>query len=397
MEEQGRYRVGKIKDLETPTNTVLTNDFLPEFINLRLVREIDSKFILNCPLSEVYNHLDVFENAKEYYSKEDIEKLSNRSYLYHFADFSNSYRYMNIRNVLVNKFSLNINKYVTLKHDSCTEIFSQDDFIRCVDVFEPEIFCIPTEEIKLDKDVGKKKKIRIITLMNEFLEKIKILKNTSVQSSKALCILSVPSTININKMIEETLQKYDSIIDAFMLSGIGYDESNQVRTTYLKNILNVLPNNKLKFIQLSGGNPIEILHSIYHGIDIIESNFPYYLARNGKAITMCINMEQLTKNNNKLNDINQIDFKKEDIFIIDLNDVKYSMDYSTITINSPRSESRSYIHHLLKCKELTAHVIITYHNLYLYKLFFQEIQTQIKNNNFLEYTHWFIEHHNLNS
>ncbi|GAW82895.1 queuine tRNA-ribosyltransferase [Plasmodium gonderi] len=396
MNEEGKYRLNKMKDIETPTTTILTNDIQPEYINFELLRKIEKKFIVNCPLFEVYKNLEIFEKAKEYYSKNRNNENVTRNYLHNFADFDNSYRYMNVRNVLTNSFSLNINKNITIKQNNCTIVFSIDDFSKCVEIFEPDIFCIPSEEVKINEDVGKKKKIRIITLMNEFLKKIKMLKDKQI-ICESLCILSVPSTINLNKdLMEETLNKYNSVIDGYLLSGIGYEESNQVRTNHLKNVLSVLPSNKLKLIQLSIGSPIEILHSVFHGIDIIESNFPYELARSGKAINMDIKMETSASDVSKVHHINIINFKNEEIFIIDLNDSKYNMDYSTITNNSPRNESRSYIHHLLKCQELTANVILTYHNIHIYSLFFQEIQNQIKNNNFLCYISWFIEHHQLN-
>ncbi|CAD2106572.1 queuine tRNA-ribosyltransferase, putative [Plasmodium vinckei] len=396
MGENNKYRVNKIFDLETPTTTILTNDMLPEFINLELLRKIESNFILNCPLSEVYNNLDVYEKAKEHYLKNNVK--GQNSYLHNFCDFKGSYRYMNIRNVLANNFNLNINKFITLKDSNSIATFTLDDFIKCVEIFEPNILCIPTEEIKINEQVGKKKKIRIITLMNEFLEKIKIIKEKNNGNDGPLCILSVPSTININSVIKETIDKYDSIINGYLLSGIGYDESNQVRTSYIKDILEIIPEDKLKFIQLSNGNPIEILHSIYYGIDIIESNFPYYLARNGKAINMDINLKDINYEQSTSFDINLINFedkKINDTFIIDLNDSKYALDYSIISSNSPRKETKSYIHHLLKCKELTANVILSYHNLYIYKLFFQEIKSQIKNDTFLSYINKFIQHHKL--
>lgn len=129
------------------------------------------------------------------------------------------------------------------------------------------------------------------------------------------------------------------------------------------------------------------------------------MAKNGKAINMNLKMDNLQdgneynlqdKNNDNIYDINLLDFKNDVNFIIDLNNPKYVLDHSTITCNSPRKESKSYIHHLLKCHELTAHVILTYHNLYIYRSFFQEIQLHIKENNFLSYINWFIEKNELN-
>ncbi|SOS81167.1 queuine tRNA-ribosyltransferase, putative [Plasmodium sp. gorilla clade G1] len=396
------YRVRNVKDIETPTYTILTNNITPEYINLELLRKIDKKFIINCSLLEIYNNLDVFEKAKEYFSSNKTNEVSGH-YLHQFCDFQDSYRYLNIRNVLVDDYNINVHKFISLKYDNSTAVFSIDDYIKCLKIFEPDIFCIPCEEIKINEQVGKKKKNRIINLMNEFLEKVQIIKNTNLSNS--LCILSIPCTVDIDTVITETINKYDSIIDGILLSGLGYDESNETRTNAFKNILNILPNNKLKFIQLSNGNPIEILHAIYHGIDVIEPNFPYYLAKNGKAINMNLKMDNLQdgneynlqdKNNDNIYDINLLDFKNDVNFIIDLNNPKYVSDHSTITCNSPRKESKSYIHHLLKCHELTAHVILTYHNLYIYRSFFQEIQLHIKENNFLSYINWFIEKNELN-
>ncbi|KJP89010.1 hypothetical protein AK88_01302 [Plasmodium fragile] len=395
MKEPPQYRVNKIKDIETPATTMLTNDIQPEYINLELLRKIEKKnFILNCPLEEVYKNLDIYTRAKEQFSRHG-EKMS-KSYLHKFSDFENSYRYMNVRNILTNNFSININKNVTLKQNNHTVIFSIDDFCKCVHIFEPDIFCIPSEEIKINEEVGKKKKIRIITLMDEFLKKIKNVKDNQV-GADSVCIVTVPFTIQLDKdTMQEMLNKHDSLIGGFMLSGIGYEESNEERTSHFKSILAALPTDKLKFIQLSVGTPIEILHSIYHGIDIVESNFPYELARNGKAINMHIKMDKMEdKCINTLHDINHINFQNKDIFIIDLNDAKYALDYSPITDNSPRNETKSYIHHLLKCQELTANVVLSYHNLYMYNSFFQEIRTQIRSGNFLSYISWFVERHQL--
>ncbi|EUD66474.1 hypothetical protein C922_03108 [Plasmodium inui San Antonio 1] len=396
MKEPPQYRVKRIKDIETPATTILTNDIQPEYINLELLRKIEKKkFILNCPLQEVYKNLDIYTKAKEYYFSRHGGKMS-KSYLHSFSDFENSYRYMNVRNILTNNFSININKNITMKQNNHTVIFSIDDFCRCVHIFEPDIFCIPSEEIKTNEEVGKKRKIRIITLMEEFLKKIKSVKDNQL-GGDSVCIVTVPSTIHLDTgTLEEMLNKYDTVIGGYMLSGIGYDESNEERTCHLNSILAALPTDKLKLIQLSVGTPIEILHSVYHGIDIVESNFPYELARNGKAINMHIKMETLQENcKNKLHDINHINFDNKDIFIIDLNDAKYALDYSPITDNSPRNETKSYIHHLLKCQELTANVVLSYHNLYMYNSFFREIRTQIRSGNFLGYTSWFVERHQL--
>lgn len=394
-----RRALSSILKTETPTYTILTNGLVPDFINMKWLRTIENYFILNCPLGEVYKSLDIFKKAQRHYC---LSRKENESYLDRFCDFQGGCRYLSVRNMTAATCSVSINKSITLKSDNSTVILSFDDFLKCVEIFEPDMFCIPSEDIKVGAPIGKKKKIRIGKLMEEYLEKVKCLKenpsNVHMYNSlnHSLCIVSIPSTIeNINEIICGVLKKYDDIIDGYVLNGLGYKETVKERTKCLQRIMPILSKTKKKIVQLDVGNPVEILHSIYNGIDLVEVKFPFTLAQNGKAIFLAAFKMDLNHTPSKIYHINDIDFTKSDRFLLDLTKPEFIFDYAPISENSPRQESRSYIHHLLQCKEMTAVVLLTYHNLYMYSLFFKEIQTHVQCNNLENYISWFIEQNKL--
>lgn len=393
------YQLSSIFQVPTPTYTILTNGLVPHYINMKWLRKIAGPSILNCPLDEVYKSIDVFKKAQRYYC---IERKKNESYVNKFCDFHCSFRYLSVRNMIANNCSVNVNKSITLKSDNSTVILSFEEFLKCIEIFEPDLFCIPSEDIKVGEEVGKKKKWRLGIQLEEYLKTLKCLKDNSSSNKHmynalncALCIVSIPSAVeNMNEAISSVLKKYDDVIDGYLISGLGFDETVEERTKYLQNIMQILSKEKYKIIQLDVGNPIEVLHSIYNGIDLVEAKFPFLLAQNGKAITVNLKFDFNYKGYT-IYDINSIDFKNSERFILDLTDSQFTFDCAPISENSPRKESRSYIHHLLKCKEMTAIVLLTYHNLYIYSLFFQEIQKQIECNNFEEYVSWFIEQNGL--
>lgn len=396
--EKVLYRTDSIFRVVLPTYTILTDGLIPQFINMKWLRNIENFFILNCPLDEVYKSLDVFKKAQRYYC---MERKLDSCYFNMLYDSQCSFRYLSVRNMIANTCTVNINKYITIKSDNSTIILSFDNFLKCVEIFEPDIFCIPSEDIKVGEEIGKKKTWRIRKIMEEYLEKVKCMKQNTANRHMynslkfSRCFVSVPSAIkNANEIISNVLIKYDDIIDGYLISGLGYKETVKERTSCLQNIMKILSKEKIKIIQLDVGNPIEILHSVYNGINLIEAKFPFILAQIGKAIIINPRMDP-NYIPQKIYHINDIDFKKGENFIINLTDPKFTFDYKHISENSFRKESRSYIYHLLKCKEMTANVLLTYHNLYMYSLFFKEIQKQIQRNNLENYISWFIEQNDL--
>lgn len=397
--EEVLYQLSSIFEVSTPTYTILTNGLVPHYINMKWLRKITGHFILNCPLDEVYKSIDVFKKTQRYYC---IERKKNDSYLNRFCDFHCGLRYLSVRNMTADTCSVHVNKSITLKSNNSTVILSFEEFLKCVEIFEPDLFCIPSEDIRVGEEVGKKKKWRLGTQLEECLKKLRCLKENSSSSIHmynalkcALCIVSVPSAVeNISEAISSVLKKHDDIIDGYLISGLGCDETVEERTKCLHNIMTILSKEKYKIIQLNVGNPIEVLHSVYNGIDLVEAKFPFMLAQNGKAVVLNPTFD-FNYSPSTIYDINTIDFKKSERFILDLTDPQFTFDYAPISENSPRTESRSYIHHLLKCKEMTAIVLLTYHNLYIYSLFFKEMQKQMKCNNFEHYVSWFIEQNGL--
>lgn len=110
------------------------------------------------------------------------------------------------------------------------------------------------------------------------------------------------------------------------------------------------------------GGLIDILHGVLNGVDTFDCVHPTRLARHGGAL--------ITPNNGKE--------------YINLVSSRFQKDERPIEENclcpTCTTVSRAYIHHLIKCKEITAHSLITQHNVYFMNEFMSKIRDSIKNN-----------------
>lgn len=116
-----------------------------------------------------------------------------------------------------------------------------------------------------------------------------------------------------------------------------------------------LPENKPRHL-LGIGHLEDIPKIIKSGVDLFDCVMPTHYARHGYAFTSGGKLDMSKKK--FLNDKNSLD-KKCDCFVC--------KDYS-----------RAYITHLLRAKEITALKLLTFHNLYYFNSFVENIRKQIK-------------------
>ncbi|HOQ79360.1 MAG TPA: tRNA-guanine transglycosylase, partial [Candidatus Absconditabacterales bacterium] len=93
------------------------------------------------------------------------------------------------------------------------------------------------------------------------------------------------------------------------------------------------------------GTPEDLLHAIEHGVDMFDCVLATRLGRHGVAFS--------GKGN------------------INLNNAKFKEDFNPLddTAEGLKNYSKSYIHHLLKEKEMLGGIILSLHNiLYLHKI-----------------------------
>jgi len=139
--------------------------------------------------------------------------------------------------------------------------------------------------------------------------------------------------------------------------GIGgeFGGSKKTMMQMLKWVFKELPENKPRHL-LGIGHLEDIPKIIKSGVDTFDCIAPTHYARHGYAFTSTGKLD-LSKTK-FLNDKNPLD-RKCKCFVC-------------------KDHSRAYITHLLKAREITALKLLTFHNLYYYNSFVENIRKQIK-------------------
>lgn len=115
------------------------------------------------------------------------------------------------------------------------------------------------------------------------------------------------------------------------------------------------------------GAIVDILEAVKNGVDMFDCVLPTRNARNAQAFTS----QGLLRLRNR-------EHKAMDKALDPLCHCKVCTRYS-----------RSYIHHLFAAKEMLGPMMLTYHNLFFYSQFMDQMRAAIQENSFLPfYTHW---------
>jgi len=142
--------------------------------------------------------------------------------------------------------------------------------------------------------------------------------------------------------------------DGFGIGGeFGYEKGNMVRM--LRLVLRELPAEKPRHL-LGIGHLEDIARIIKEGVDLFDCIVPTHYARRGIAFTSY----------GKLN-LSRPNFLKE----------RTPLD-KKCTCKTCQSYTRSYISHLLRAKEITALRLLTFHNLYFFNSFVENLRLKIK-------------------
>ncbi|MFC1775017.1 tRNA guanosine(34) transglycosylase Tgt [Nanoarchaeota archaeon] len=164
----------------------------------------------------------------------------------------------------------------------------------------------------------------------------------------------------LRKKSSELLATLD--VDGYALGGLCIGEGQEKMNEMVNISTSILPENKPRYL-MGVGSPIDILHCISLGIDIFDSRFPTMNARHGRLFT---------RNG-----------------FIDINKGKHKEDLSPIDPNCDcyvcKTYTRSFIRHLIKADERTAHHYESFHNIYFVQQMLEEIHEALRNNRFNSY------------
>ncbi len=151
-------------------------------------------------------------------------------------------------------------------------------------------------------------------------------------------------------------------LDGYAIGGLAVGESAEEMYRIIENVEPYMPENKPRYL-MGVGTPVNILESVYRGIDFFDCVMPSRNARHGHINT--------SKG------------------IININNAKYQTDTKPIDdkCDCPtcKNYSRAYIRHLFKANEMLGMRLAVMHNLYFYNNMMEEIRKNLDNGTFEDY------------
>ena len=168
--------------------------------------------------------------------------------------------------------------------------------------------------------------------------------------------------------VQSVKQLLDIGFDGYAIGGLAVGESDHERLSMLKEVVPLLPMSQPRYL-MGVGRPEDIVSAVQQGIDMFDCVIPTRNARTGFLYTRG--------------------------GLLRIRNAKYREDEEPIDADcgcyTCRHFSRSYLHHLDKCKEIVGACLNTIHNLYYYRQLMQELREAILSGSFEEYTKSFYK------
>lgn len=150
----------------------------------------------------------------------------------------------------------------------------------------------------------------------------------------------------------------DLPFDGFALGGLSVGEPKEKMYDMIEAFAPKMPKDHPRYL-MGVGTPSDIMFAVKHGIDMFDCVLPSRNARNGHLFTSQ--------------------------GIVKIRNQKYKSDTSPLDPECPcytcKHFSKSYLHHLDKCKEMTGATLNTIHNLTFYQTLMKNLRTAIQAGN----------------
>ena len=180
------------------------------------------------------------------------------------------------------------------------------------------------------------------------------------------------------EFVKELSEKNINLIGMYSIGGSfgeSYGDSKENLKKVIEITIKILGKDKPTHL-LGIGSVEDIFLAVERGIDLFDCVIPTRMARFGFAYVWPSNSEA----DNKF----RINIKRE----------KFKNDFKPLDNSCDcfvcKNYTRAYIRHLKKENEITANILLTYHNIYFFQRLFKEIRKAIKENAFQELKKEFI-------
>jgi queuine tRNA-ribosyltransferase len=142
--------------------------------------------------------------------------------------------------------------------------------------------------------------------------------------------------------------------DGYAIGGLSVGEAPEEMYPMVETCCRQLPEEKPRYL-MGVGTPRDLREAVASGVDMFDCVLPTRLARHGVAVTEEGNL-------NLVNAKHKTDFGPVD---------------PTCACPTCREYSRAYLHHLVKCREILASRLLTYHNIHFYLQLMRSLRAEI--------------------
>ena len=193
---------------------------------------------------------------------------------------------------------------------------------------------------------------------------------------------ALPDTVNKNQLlfginqgctfdrlrIEHMCRIAELDMDGYAIGGLAVGEPKEDMYRIISAVEPYMPKNKIRYL-MGVGTAGNIIEAVSRGVDLFDCVMPSRNARHGHINTWN--------------------------GIINMNNAKYALDEQPLDpeCDCPtcRRQSRAYIHHLFKAKEMLAMRLCVMHNLHFYNTLMQRIRDELDNGTFKEFHDKYVD------
>ena len=194
-----------------------------------------------------------------------------------------------------------------------------------------------------------------------------------------------------------------------------------------------LPNDKPRFLPLLNGSPVELLHAVFNGVDVIETDYPTEMGRAGFAfmfdpdVSIDSLREEIKKMSAEEKQAKLVEYftsapapvvpaakagpppKKKgkagqapklkpavegfhNVQVLDCAGDSCAGVVHPISEKSfVKQYSRAYIHHMYQCGELLGTMLVSMHNIHMYHRLLEACRRHLEEGTFLDFALVFME------
>jgi queuine tRNA-ribosyltransferase len=164
--------------------------------------------------------------------------------------------------------------------------------------------------------------------------------------------------------LRKTSAEYISSLnpDGIAIGGVSVGEGQDLMMKAIEWSMPYIPEDKPRYL-MGVGTPSDIIESVIRGVDMFDCVLPTRLGRNGSLYTSRgrINI----KNAKYIDDFSPVDPERDCLCC--------------------RNYTAAYLRHLVKCDEILASRLASYHNLYFYKKLMENIRKAIEEDRLLRF------------